>query len=869
MQENVLLINPAVNPSSQRKIINSVINITFPTSLGSIAGFLISRGIEPVRIIDEQINFIQDKELLQLILSLKKPRIIGLSILTINSKRSYLLAQMIKKVDPQAFIVAGGIHPTVVPEEALASRGIDVVVRGEGEQTFQELVNSALNEKDYSAIAGISLYKNGSVIHNPDRPMIMNLDSLPPFPYHLFEKDRERYPSFGGILTSRGCPYGCIFCSSRSISGRKYRYFSIERVISEIRLLVYTYNQKTIWLMDDNIAADRERFLKLLEAIKNEGLPDEVNFHGSMRGDNIDDEILDKAKAANFKMIAFGLETGCESLMRLLDKGESVKEVAEAIRKTDQKGIAVASTIIFGLPAETRKDRWETIKMVNSLPLASVRYNILTPYPGTPVFDVFNRRGELLIKRDWENFAVQYMWESSDIPYVPKGNNVYELIFDTMFANLAFYLSFQGVLSMLRSSFAGGNVIRMSKKWYFSPGTVWRFVRVILFLNYRFARVTLQMIISKAKIKKAGQYSSVKNGLDSLIKVDSNIDTSLASSAAQALYKSYLTKTFENILYEKYAHSHRPVYTYLPFSYQIIPNAIRYRFQNFFKQKPALSVFPAWPFEQSLENLRKIAIVKHSLNDSYPFKKLLWPKGKQYALILSHDIENADNWKWVKRIAEIESGFGFRSSWNVVPKLYKIDYDILDWLKEQGFEIGLHGYNHDNKLAFLEEKKIISRFEENQSLIKRYNIRGFRSSSWLRSDTLFKVLQDYFLYDSSVLDVDYISPAGAGGCCSVFPFRIGKIVELPTTLPYELPIQFGTERSRLNSFWKQKIEWIKITGGAVSVISHPDPYYGGNETMVNLYKEFLKPFEHDKEMICMLPAEAAEHYNNWFDKKLN
>ena len=109
-------------------------------------------------------------------------------------------------------MVLGGIHPTVVPDEPLKCKGVDIVVRGEGEETFSELVSLVSDEKDYREIAGVSLRKNGSVVHNPNRPMIMDIDDVPAFPYHLFEQDRQKYPTFGSILTSRGCPYNCTFC---------------------------------------------------------------------------------------------------------------------------------------------------------------------------------------------------------------------------------------------------------------------------------------------------------------------------------------------------------------------------------------------------------------------------------------------------------------------------------------------------------------------------------------------------------------------------------------------------------------------------------------------------------------------------------
>ena len=497
MSENILFINPAINPESQSAIVNQMINMIFPTSIGILAAYLMDRGVvDSVRIIDEQIDLIGDKDIEQIILSLARPRIIGISVLTLNSKRAYELSGKIKKVDSKALVVLGGIHPTVLTDEALSYKSVDVVIRGEGEETFKELVELVLDEKDYKRISGTSIRKNGNILHNPDRAMIANLDDIPPFPFHLFEKDLDKYPSFGAVFTSRGCPHKCIFCSSRNISGMRYRVYSIERIVSEIKILVEKYNQKIIWLMDDNIAVNPKRFRKFVEMIMVEGLHKKVEFHGSMRGDNLTDEVLEWAKKGNFKMIAFGMETGTEPLMKLLDKRDTVESTINAIRKTSDSGIFAAATLIFGLPTETRKDRWYTLKLVRSLPLASARFNTLIPYPGTPAFEQLNREGKVLIKKDWANFAVQYMWEGDDIPYVPDGSNRYELIFDTMFANLSFYLSLSGIMKLIKSPFAGGNVIKLSGRWYLSPATMWKFSRVFLYISKRFLCITFKMILA-------------------------------------------------------------------------------------------------------------------------------------------------------------------------------------------------------------------------------------------------------------------------------------------------------------------------------------------------------------------------------------
>lgn len=494
MKANILLINPKISEYSQNKKINALINISFPTSIGVLAGYLMSSDIESVDIVDEQITPLDDKLLSDRINALRQPRIIGLSVLTLNSGRAYELADKIKSIDPDSVVIFGGIHPTVVPEEVLSKKCVDVVVRGEGEETFKELVVLILNGRHFRHISGISYTTNGSIVHNPDRLLIENLDHIPPFPYHLFEKHLNSYPNFSGVFGSRGCPYGCTFCSARSISGRKYRFHSVERIISECSTLINKYKQKSVFLMDDNIAVNKKHFMDLCDSIISEGLHKKAFFHGSMRGDNATDEILDKAVKANFRIIYYGLETGSERLMKIINKGESVKEVADAIKRAANKGISVGTTIIFGLPTETRQDRWDTIKFVRSLPLSSVRFNTLVPYPGTPVYKMLASEDKILVKGDWENFGVQYMWESDDIPYVPDGNDRLELIFDTMFANLSYYLSVKGLKLLLTQSVAGGNVIRLSDKWFFSADEIFKMGRAFFYLALRFMNITIRML---------------------------------------------------------------------------------------------------------------------------------------------------------------------------------------------------------------------------------------------------------------------------------------------------------------------------------------------------------------------------------------
>ncbi len=496
MDPNILLINPAVNPKTQKRFISSIIRATFPFSLGHLAGYLLRDERSRVQIHDEQIHPLLDGQLGQVLALMSEPKIIGLTTLTATSARVYELAEEIKALEPQTVVVIGGVHATVLPEEGLEKGAIDIVVRGEGEETLQEIVNCVHEGRDYRGLSGISYRRDDEIIHNPNRPLIKDLDSLPPFPYDLFHDDMARYPGFESLQTSRGCPYACTFCSQRSITGRTYRYVSTERALRDIELLVDKYDAKLIRIMDDNLAVHKRRLHELLNGIIERGLHEKASFEAPMRGDNIDEGILKGLKRANFSLVTYGLETASESLMKAISKGETVEQVADAIRMTAAKGMSVGTTVIFGLPGETSRDRWDAIKLVSSLPLDSVRFNTLTPYPGTPVYQQLSQEGKVVIKDGWENFSVQYMWEGDDLPYVPDDTDPYELMFMTMLANLMFYLRPSGLRKLFTGSAAGGNVISLKKNWYFSS-FAFKIARVGFYLTSRFAVVFGRMMVRK------------------------------------------------------------------------------------------------------------------------------------------------------------------------------------------------------------------------------------------------------------------------------------------------------------------------------------------------------------------------------------
>lgn len=456
-----------------------------------------------MRIIDENIRPLTDEKLAEEMKNLKNPKMVGISVLTINSRRAFQLARKIKRIDPEVTVILGGIHPTVLPEECLNKEGVDIVVRGEGEVTLSELYD--LLKKSYSKhqerrkdwkfslmkIEGISYKKVGKIIHNPNRKLVP-LEEIPPFPYDLFEKDIDKYRDFGTIITSRGCPFNCIYCSQRSISGRVYRFLPNERVIKELSLLINKYHQKSIWFNEDNFGVSKQRLMSLCDAIIESGLHKKAEFIAELRGDSVDHDILRKLKEANFTMLSFGAETTSERLMKVLNKGESPEANIRAIKMAHEVGIKASTTFIFGIPTETRKERLKTMIDALKLPLDNVRFNTAIPYPGTRLYEIAKEEGKLNKTEDWKNFNVQYYVMSDDLPYVPKGVRRELLIYDTMKANLMFYFTWHGIKSLIKSPLSGGGVITLPKNWYLSPVTMLKIFGLLFYIVRRFVFLSIR-----------------------------------------------------------------------------------------------------------------------------------------------------------------------------------------------------------------------------------------------------------------------------------------------------------------------------------------------------------------------------------------
>lgn len=288
-------------------------------------------------------------------------------------------------------------------------------------------------------------------------------------------------------------------------------------------------------------------------------------------------------------------------------------------------------------------------------------------------------------------------------------------------------------------------------------------------------------------------------------------------------------------------------------------------FQTYYRLRPMIPI----SLRQRLQKNRKVVVsdswyvndvFMRSLTDSLRQRdgNLIivhpWPDGTQFAFVLTHDVETREGFQMVARIADIEQDLGFRSSWNLIPYKYKIDDKLINDLVSRGFEIGIHGYNHDGKL-YLSERTFRRRATAINKALSKFGAVGFRSPMVHRNLSWLQMLD--IEYDASCFDVDpyQAMPGGVGG---IWPFVVGKFVELPYTLPQDHTL-FVARGDRDCCIWREKLRYVVEHNGMALMLTHPD--YLDTEGRLAAYREFLLEVREAGDYWHALPKEVVQWWN--------
>lgn len=313
------------------------------------------------------------------------------------------LSAILRYALPDTLQVLGGSHPSSLPFDCLKNSDADCVVIGEGEETFLELVNT-YSDPDFSKILGLAFKNKSSAVLNPSRPHIRDLDSIPLPARHLVHMDMyirmgkapgsQKNRRFTTMLTSRGCPNDCIFCSIKTVWGQRWRSRSPENVVREIEELVNKYRIKEIHFIDDNISLNKKRMAKICDLIIERDLDISWTTPNGVSVATLDRHLLYRMKKSGCYQLAFGIESGNEHVLRsIIRKPLSLSRTGDVIRHARDAGIWTHGFFVIGFPGETDGMIIDTIDFARNSGLDSAFFSIATPFPGTELHNLLAKEG--------------------------------------------------------------------------------------------------------------------------------------------------------------------------------------------------------------------------------------------------------------------------------------------------------------------------------------------------------------------------------------------------------------------------------------------------------------------------------------------
>lgn len=328
--------------------------------------------------------------------------IVCISTITSTAPRAYALADRIRKKGIP--IILGGVHPTFMPEEAL--NHADYVVRGEADLTLLPLVESIKNGDPFPVnVRGLSFRDtSGNIVNTPLPELLDNLDSLPSPDMSIVHgfKAENVYP----ISTSRGCPFDCKFCSVIQMFGRRYRYRSVEKTIEDIKE-ASRLSKGTIFFVDDNFAANKERTKEILKGIIQEGI--KVQWSAQVRVDVArDEELLRLMAESGCGTLYIGFESIDPETLKLYNKKQDIEDIIECIKKVHEVGIHIHGMFVIGADTNDLETINRTADFAKRLKIDTVQFLVLTPLPGTPVFfEMLNSKR--LLHTDWSKYDAHHV----------------------------------------------------------------------------------------------------------------------------------------------------------------------------------------------------------------------------------------------------------------------------------------------------------------------------------------------------------------------------------------------------------------------------------------------------------------------------
>lgn len=386
-----------------------------PLGLAYMAAVLEQNGFE-IRIFDCPVCEINHDQL-KTELTAFNPALVGIGSMTPTIDSALKSARVAKEACPEAKVVMGGPHATFMDRETLIEESaVDVVARGEGEETILELAQRLPELQKLDDVKGLTFRKNSQIIQNPLRPLIQNLDALPrpAYKYIPVEKYRIAGRKLLPIMTSRGCPFACSFCVASQMFGARFRGRDPKLVLDELEWLRDMYGAEGVAFQDDTLTLDKKRAVEIFDGIVERKI--HLPWGCGTRADTVTKELLAKMRKANCDEICFGVESGCQRIRDTLKKRVTTEQCENAIKWAKEEGIFVTVSVILGYPGETKETMQQTLDFVRRVEPDDVWLCHATPYPGTELRALVERNGWKM-NSDWKLYnTMNPIFEDPQLP---------------------------------------------------------------------------------------------------------------------------------------------------------------------------------------------------------------------------------------------------------------------------------------------------------------------------------------------------------------------------------------------------------------------------------------------------------------------
>lgn len=373
--------------------------VTPPIGLMALAAYLRRKFDLDIRLVNQRLENCTPAELIRRAAEFDAD-IVGISCLTTSAHHLPGLTQGMRQALPKALILLGGPYASSSGVEALKATHVDAAIAGEGELAFEQVIQAWLDGGDFSHVPGlIWRHPDGGVITNPGMiPYVEDLDSLPMPAYDLIDLPaywrrqsiapvvRRKYVS---LVSSRGCPYRCVWC--HNIFGKSIRMHSPERIVEEIAQHKRTYGVDEFEFLDDNFNFNSDRVIRFTELLQRQNIKVKLAFPTAVRGDIVTQEVVDALTDAGMYFCGFSLESGSPRIQEYTCKRLNIPRFLKGVEMTAAKRVYVQGFCMMGFPTETEEELRQTIDVACHSQFHTASFFTVTPFPGTPLYDLVQR----------------------------------------------------------------------------------------------------------------------------------------------------------------------------------------------------------------------------------------------------------------------------------------------------------------------------------------------------------------------------------------------------------------------------------------------------------------------------------------------